>query len=425
MLYMTKYITLNKTLKARNLQTIQYNQYKVFIIPTNSDIISVQSYIFSGFINETKQNLGISHLLEHVLANAYKHCKQFDCYTYLLNNGLVSNAFTSNNVLKYYVSGDKNKLDEMIDYIISITTNPTFDNKLIEREKKAIINELLMYIDDSKTNLLLESDKAFFKQFGLKYKRDYHLQINNLKHFNANVLSTYYKKTYGPNNTIFIVSGNINKELIKQIFMDRLPKNNMIKHLDIKPCFNYKNKFIFIQNTKLKSTQINIRYPTTVQFNDKKVIKLQLLVYILQNYLFINLRVKEKLVYGVHINIHSDVCGVYVQIFINTSNNSVKEVLLKLEHYIKNLKKIEKLTAQVKQIYKNKYKSTYYSSQKIADLLGIQAIYRHMLNTKIFYPEDFKDIYLNTNTKELIKLYNKWIKNNDKMVFVSNKNTDL
>ena len=76
---MTKYITLNKTLKASKLQTIQYNQYKVFIIPTNSDIISVQSYIFSGFIIETKQTLGISHLLEHVLANAYKHCKQFDC----------------------------------------------------------------------------------------------------------------------------------------------------------------------------------------------------------------------------------------------------------------------------------------------------------------------------------------------------------
>ena len=38
MLYMTKYITLNKTLKARNLQTIQYNQYKVFIIPTKKTI---------------------------------------------------------------------------------------------------------------------------------------------------------------------------------------------------------------------------------------------------------------------------------------------------------------------------------------------------------------------------------------------------
>ena len=425
MLYMTKYITLNKTLKARNLQTIQYNQYKVFIIPTNSDIISVQSYIFSGFIIETKQTLGISHLIEHVLANAYKHCKQFDCFSYLFNNGLQSNAFTSNNVLKYYVSGDKKKLDKMIDYIISITTNPTFDNQLIEREKKAIINELFMYIDNSKTNILLESDKSFFKQFGLKYKRDYYLQINNLKHFNAKVLSTYYKKTYGPNNTIFIVSGNINKELIKKKFIDKLPKNNTIKHLDIKPCFNNKNKFKFIQNTNLKSTQINIRYPTTIQFNNKNVIKLKLLVHILQNYLFINLRVKEKLVYGVHINIHSDVCGVYVQIFINTSNNSVKEVLLKLEYYITHFKKIEKLTAQAKQIYKNNYKTTYYSSQDIANLLGKQAIYKHMLNTKIFYPEDFKDIYLNTNTKELMKLYNKWIKNNNKMVFVSNKNADL
>ena len=139
---MTKYIKLNKTLKAKKLQTIQYNQYKIYIIPNNSDIITVQSYIFSGFIIETKQTLGISHLLEHVLVNAYKHCKYFDCYSYLFNNGLQSNAFTSNNVLKYYISGDKKKLDKMIDYIISIITNPTFDNQLIEREKKAIINEV-------------------------------------------------------------------------------------------------------------------------------------------------------------------------------------------------------------------------------------------------------------------------------------------
>ena len=133
---------LNRTLRAKKPYTLSVNGYKIVVVPNNSRLISVQSYVFSGFIIETPSTLGINHLLEHVLANAYTPCRKFDCYSYLRDNALNSNASTSNNVLNYYVNGFKTKLEKMVDYIANITTRPVFDDAMLAREKTAVANAL-------------------------------------------------------------------------------------------------------------------------------------------------------------------------------------------------------------------------------------------------------------------------------------------
>ena len=48
-------------------QLYDINGYKILILNTNNDNISIKSLIDTGYIHEEMDNLGINHLLEHVL----------------------------------------------------------------------------------------------------------------------------------------------------------------------------------------------------------------------------------------------------------------------------------------------------------------------------------------------------------------------
>ena len=51
------------------------NNFKVLMIPVkNTPVVYVQSFILSGYMNETPTNSGISHLLEHVLGDSWSKC---------------------------------------------------------------------------------------------------------------------------------------------------------------------------------------------------------------------------------------------------------------------------------------------------------------------------------------------------------------
>ena len=63
---------------------------------------------------------------------------------------------------KLYTFGLNNDVDKMLDYIINITVSPIFNNKLVDREKKAVYNELLINID-----------RARYKLYKRIHKRNY------------------------------------------------------------------------------------------------------------------------------------------------------------------------------------------------------------------------------------------------------------
>ena len=71
------------------------NNFKVLMIPVkNTPVVYVQSFILSGYMNETPTNSGISHLLEHVLGDSWSKCND-DCAKYWGDRGIIANASTS------------------------------------------------------------------------------------------------------------------------------------------------------------------------------------------------------------------------------------------------------------------------------------------------------------------------------------------
>ena len=76
--------------------------YHIFLYPYPNKTTYVEMVTNNGFISETKQTSGINHLLEHVLTNAWKKCKDNKCSPYWTSRGVEYNASTSDTLLRYY-----------------------------------------------------------------------------------------------------------------------------------------------------------------------------------------------------------------------------------------------------------------------------------------------------------------------------------
>ena len=175
-------------------QIFHRNQYKILIVPIEeTNIIYVQSFILSGRMNEDKKTSGISHLLEHILTESWKKCKD-DCAKYWGNKGIITNASTGDTTINYYVEGLEKNYKELIEYIVKITTTPQFKESRIEVEKKAVKEELNRELTDEGWKIADKISKLLYNHEGLQSSNDLPLQIKNLKNLDQETLIDYCEK---------------------------------------------------------------------------------------------------------------------------------------------------------------------------------------------------------------------------------------
>lgn len=401
-----KLLRLNKTSRVTKPEIKIINNYRVVFIKSNSRLLSIQSYIFNGFIRETKDDVGVNHLLEHVLANAYKKCKKLNCFEYLTQLGIQFNASTSDNILNYYTFGLNSDVDKMLDYITNITITPSFNDKLVNREKQAVNNEVLAWMDRARYGIHDRVSKLLYKIDGLKYSSDAEQQIENLKKFNHKNLEEYYANNYNNNNTLFVISGNFNKREIVNKLKNKLPNSCKQKKINFNNinCFTNIKTTEFLKNNKLKGTQIYLCFPTLLKYNSKRLIILKFTRDVLNYYLFQFLRVKNRLVYGIELSIDINVCGASIDLFINTKNENLLKVLTLLKYIINYYKKNTIKNSDLEPFKKQfmvKYYNNNYTPKDLANIYGIQYIYQHFLGTKILHPHTVKNIYMNVTGKDI------------------------
>lgn len=414
-------LSLNKTIKFNKPQLFTINNYTFYLLKNTSNLATCQSYILSGFINENKKNLGINHLLEHILTDSLPKCKN-SCFYYLKKKGLDYNASTNHNVLTYYVTGHKKHLVDMLDYILTISTKPDFNKLIIDREKKAVANELMGYMEKPTYHILNSLLSELFNLFGLKNSMNYKLQLNNLKSINEKTLLNYYNKNYGSNNTIFIISGNFKITDIIKLAKPLLPLNKVINlNIPSKPCLSNKSIQRFIHNPKLVKTQIMIVLPVKYKYNDDNMIVLSVVLQLLQLYLFKLLRITHKLVYGISLLVESNICTSWINIYLTTKNADFQLALNVISYGLNHFLSSETLLEGVIDKILVNQENIFYNSNSIASFYGQQILYNKFINTPIL-----SHSYINKKIKSITKndikhVFNDTFMTNNYICCVSNK----
>jgi predicted Zn-dependent peptidase len=364
-------------------EVIEINDFKIiFNHDSDSKTTMIESFISSGFINENKENAGISHLLEHIVTEGWKKCGKEGCSSYWKKRGVLTNASTGQTTIQYYMHGLKQFSLEMLDYIISISINPEITTSRIKKEISAVQNELMIHAGNPNMNLYNLLNSMLFRIDGLVYQDDMPLQLKNLKKFNVANLKSWANRFYGSGNMIFVISGNFSKKSAISLLKRKLTKARPIKVIPkYSDIFKPGREVKYFKNKNIDNTTILFSFHSPIYPKDIDVFYIEFFKEFIgsgiSSMLMAELREKKQWIYNVQLDNYTNPYGTFLVIEIATKNNHIKNVV---EDTIKILKKLafgkfkESYLDHVKKSYMVSHYDTCQNNSFLTEFYGHQYI---------------------------------------------------
>lgn len=283
-------------------------------VPTNFS--RIKAFVPAGNLYENKNNSGISHLLEHVLAE--KDEKLW------VDKGVQFNAFTSNNNVIYDIAGDSKYFIEMLSFIEKMLSTKLDQDQRLEISKKSVLEELLNHKGNPYHVLVDALYKNAYPNDG-KYSYDIHRKIQCLNKLTPLDLENFRKKHY--NNIVFVIYTNSPYDLFKNSFgtkykksLKKSQKSSGVIYKEIKMPASTKTNFI----VGYKCKPINYEQKCIYQY-----IILDMLCGSLSAVLYKKLRSELNLVYNISLRFeYANNTGILLSIF-EFSTSKDPDLLLK------------------------------------------------------------------------------------------------
>lgn len=183
-------------------------------IPTVRSV-AIGVWIGTGSRNETPENNGISHFLEHMFFKGTKTRSAREIAESFDSIGGQVNAFTSKEYTCYYAKVLDNHAGFALDVLADMFFNSTFVEEELAKEKKVVCEEIKMYEDtpDDIVHDLLS--KAIYENHALGYP--ILGTEETLDTFNGAKLKEYMHDTYTPENVVVSIAGNISDTFIAEV----------------------------------------------------------------------------------------------------------------------------------------------------------------------------------------------------------------
>ncbi len=184
--------------------------------------VSVGIWVGTGSRNETSENNGISHFIEHMLFKGTTKRTAKDIAECIDAIGGQINAFTGKECTCYYTKTLDTHLDIAVDVLSDMLFNSSFDSDDINVEKRVVIEEIGMYEDtpeelvhDIFSEMVWDGNPLGYPILGTE------MCINK---FDKDMINKYMSEFYTPYNTVISVAGNFDEsqliELVNKYFQN-------------------------------------------------------------------------------------------------------------------------------------------------------------------------------------------------------------
>jgi zinc protease len=216
-------------------------------------------YINAGSLNETEQEQGLAHFMEHMLFNGTKNFPPGEIVKYFQKIGMRfgpdANAYTGFNQTVYDIllpeGSDKSISEGLVvlkDYLCGALLLPAE----IEKEKKIILSEKNMR--DSDTYRTFVEAIKFEMPDSLISRRLPIGDENVIKKTDKKLLKRFYDAWYAPQNSIIIIVGDFDKNIVEKKLQElfsqikprapfrALPDIGDINHRELKAFYHYEKK---------------------------------------------------------------------------------------------------------------------------------------------------------------------------------------
>jgi len=263
--------------------------------------VSINVWVNTGSRNESKQNNGISHFLEHMAfkgtdtRGVKKIAEDFD------NIGGRVNAFTSTTKTVYYTKVLDDRVERAVELLADITQHSIFPSEEIEKERTVILQELAMINDDPEDEI-----EEHFMETAYKNQpagRRIIGTANNIKKFVRDDFVKYVTTQYKIKDIAISFAGNLQNTKAVQLVEKYFTSLQKGKHKDCQRAA-YSGGY-FVKNKKLEQMQVKIGFESCDYLSPDFYDAMTLGVIMgggMSSRLFQEIREKRGLCYKIHAN---------------------------------------------------------------------------------------------------------------------------
>ena len=175
-------------------------------------VVCVAFAVRNGGINESLEEKGISHFIEHLLYKGTPTRSAKQIAEEIEKKGGILNGFTDEEITAYWCKMPSEHLKITLDVLSDMIKNPKFDKKELEKERNVIFEEIKMRKDNPQIY-------TFDKIEGFLYDGTLGIPLigtyDTMNSITREKIVEKFKQIYSPNNMILCIVGDANfKEII-------------------------------------------------------------------------------------------------------------------------------------------------------------------------------------------------------------------
>lgn len=185
-------------------QTVIIKQVK------NNPIVTIDTWVKTGSINENDQNNGVSHFLEHLFFKGTETHPPGDFDKILESKGAVTNAATSKDFTHYYITIPSKDFDLAMDLHADMLLHPQIPRKELEKERKVVMEEIAKDANNPNEKVFDNLNAMLYKTH--PYKRKVLGTNEIIGKISREEILDYYNTHYGPQNMVTIIIGDVDEQ---------------------------------------------------------------------------------------------------------------------------------------------------------------------------------------------------------------------
>ena len=206
--------------KLDNGQTVVIKEVR------NNPIVTIDTWIKTGSIDETDLNNGVAHFLEHLFFKGTKTHSPGEFDKILETKGAITNAATSKDFTHYYITLPSKDFDLAMELHADMLLHPMIPRNEMEKERKVVLEEINKD-SNSPSKILYENiDSMLYTNH--PYKRRVIGRSDVIETISREKVLEFYNSHYSPSNMITLVVGDVDSEhainKIKEVFNEPYKK---------------------------------------------------------------------------------------------------------------------------------------------------------------------------------------------------------
>lgn len=179
-------------------------------------MISYHTWYRVGSRDESPGVTGAAHMLEHMM---FKGAKKYDGKSFdriLHENGIVNNAFTTNDYTGFYQTLPSSKLELIMDMEVDRMSSLAISPEDLKSEKEVVKEERRWRVDNNPMGLMRElTMSTLFKVH--PYKWPVIGYMKDIADYDSDKLRYFYSTYYVPNNAVLVLVGDFKTSKVKSL----------------------------------------------------------------------------------------------------------------------------------------------------------------------------------------------------------------